>query len=491
MSVDDPQNFEKQVRNQLDMAKELDEKDSEDIRRYGIKKKNSGMSPGTLKDYLSKLRLLSENSEESLLSMSSFDIEELIDVLRDKKGWTDGTTRNYQKAIKSFLRHYDKADGAEDIEYAQDDSGGKVSKEDIVTKPEYQELIQSTERDRDKAIISILYDTGMRISAVCSLQVKHFEYYQEDGYGDLYVNDEAVGLKNLNEELEKLPVTISVAHINNYLNGEHPRPNDEKAPLIHKIEREYDETDEEDDGSVSPSQYRKRLKRLAKEAGIEPHKVKPHNWRHSAISRWAMQDYSRRIIRKRAGWSEGTDQFKRYEHLAEEDLHTQFLKNEGIDVEEETNEEITFALENCPQCNASVEESYNHCPQCGLQLDDSPPEWLQRFLEDADEDDPLAKEWEETPFNVPHDVHALDKTKFEHVMDTIETLPLEDEVREGLIEEGLDAEKAEALAEQMAREAQVGFNMRANEVDYDISGENPDEEFDIDWEWEKIDDDNE
>ena len=203
--------------------------------------------------------------------MSPLEIDRVIDDLEDDRGWeSSGTRRNYEKAVRVLFKELRKSSSSFEQDYSSilpspeairltDSEPVKITPDDILTKEEIEQLIQDACRTaRDRAIVAMLADTGMRVAALLSLRVDDVEFRREGG-GIYQPNTEATGLKG--DDSHK-PLTWSAAHVENYLANEHPRPEDDNSPLLHKAEGWS-----EDDGSMTPALVRQRLTRLVDAAG--------------------------------------------------------------------------------------------------------------------------------------------------------------------------------------------------------------------------------
>jgi hypothetical protein len=209
----------------------------------------------------------------------------------------------------------------------------------------------------------MLADTGLRIAQMLSLRVKDVDFRDSGGGGYFQANPEATGLKG---DDKRKPLTWSAAHIESYLYDEHPRPDDDEAPLFHKSEG-WSEGDD-DDGSMTPALVRQRLERLIEgnESDLDPEDVHPHTFRHTAVTIWARQGFTDREIKHRAGWSRDSDMLERYEHITEDEINKQVLQRYGFDVDEDGIGEPE--LDRCPRCSAVLTSEANYCPRCSARV---------------------------------------------------------------------------------------------------------------------------
>ena len=378
-----------------------------------------------------------EQSHIPLHVADKFVWSKAISNLAKKRGWTDGTKRNYEKAVRSFIGalEEDLPVSRHEIGLSKDDSGGKIGEEDVLTLEEARILIsEASTRLRDKAMIGTAIDLGLRVSALCSLRVKDFKYERGNPVAELSLNEEALGQKG--SEGRTQVATFSSGYVNNYLRNEHPRPDDPGAPLFHKSRGQWDAENPDDDGSISPAIFRRRMKRLARDTDIDKDKLHPHNLKHAAVTIWAIRGLSIREIEHRAGWSRESGQLDRYEHITDDQVNTQILDTFGIDWE--GNDVLIEPIETCPHCGISVDSAVKFCPNCGQQIAQIAwPDWFEDYLEMYGEDDGLVVALQASPTTItadprdlPEQLRSRYQDRIAHVIgDTLTTRAVPEEIQ--------------------------------------------------------------
>lgn len=421
-NVNDPNNDKSRLESRIEDLEDLPSEDQKPLRFWLSSFKDSNAESTTLA-HLGHLITLQEELDVPLTEATKFDWTDVLSRLEAERDWTSGTKRNWQKSIRSFLDIVgdEAATDKDDINLAKDDSGGKIDEDDILSPEEVRVLIdEASNRIRDQAMFATLIDLGLRIAALCSLRVKDFDFDDGDVVGEITLNDEALGQKG--SEGRTHVATLSSGYIRSYLRSEHPRPDDPDAPLFHKIGRHYDPDDPDDDGSITPAIFRRRMRRLARDTDIDREKLHPHNMKHAAVTIWALRGMSDREIEYRAGWARESGQLKRYEHLTGDDVNSQILDTLGIEHENESSRSVA-PIENCPNCNVSVDTGMRFCPQCGQQLDiEMRPEWFVEYLEEYGEDDPLAEALLESPSQITSEPENLPETLRSRHQDKIESV---------------------------------------------------------------------
>jgi len=383
MPVNDPQNFAAQLRSQRKKLRQLEcQDDIKAIREYAKRVKNRKDS--TIINHISCLRILSSYAEKPLLDYNGPEMDELIIDIKEERGWTEGTQRNYEKSACRLYRFYNLHDEAEEIELTKVPRK-KIRKEDTLSGDEIKQLLNDCARmDRDRAMIYLLYETGARLSAILSLRVKNVKFGEGPGKSTLIrFNEDAAGLKGA--ENHEIIVKPSEAFLKRYIFNEHPDPQNPEAPFFCVTARHYESNK---DNSLSPPFFRRRLRRLVRDSDIPEYKVNPHNFRHSRVTQMRLEGYSDRLIIEHMNWDINSDQLDLYDHSTDKDRHDAMAEMMGLPLEE--TEIRQPKLENCPACNKEIDDwiSWNQCPACQAHLKLSKkPGWLEVYLDlmDADE----------------------------------------------------------------------------------------------------------
>ena len=385
MSIEDPNDFRGQRIRQVEKVREeLSEEKAEEILEYVDKEtKKNELAESTLKNRISKLRILSESTDKQLLEMTSTEVNDLIQSEKQSRNWSNEYVRNYQKAVRRFYEIHGEEKKQNRIILTSSKSEGekKIKPEDLLTDRELGELFEKECRnDRDRALFMTMYETGARLSAIVSRKIKDYEYQGgPDTTSTLYFG-ESRGLKGF--EGHRL-ITQADTFIQDYLTHEHPDPENEEAPLFTVNEGNYEEGE---DNFLRPEIVRRRLKRITEDTDIH---VTPHILRHCRVTEMRKQGYSDALIKHQFGWSENTTQIERYSHLEDEEKNKKIAEQMGLDVDDE---DYTPELSECPRCGYPIgKPDWENCPRCQKRLGlYTYPQWLDDYVdaipEDASED---------------------------------------------------------------------------------------------------------
>ena len=191
---------------------------------------------------------------------------------------------------------------------------------------------------RDKALLFVLYESGCRIGELARLKWK-----------DVVFNDDStVGVTLTDTKTRKLRHALlgaSVEYLAGWRNNYPGTPDNEKFVFIST--------------NGEPMEYRalsQVVGRTAKKAGVDK-RVTPHLYRKSQITSLIKQNYQESVI-KQAMWGNlGTNMFKTYVVLSEQDIDAEFREKMGIEKKEIKEDEedappavqILFCHERAPE----------------------------------------------------------------------------------------------------------------------------------------------
>jgi integrase len=397
-SVRDIHNFDDQFKYQLDKLDEadIDERDRKAIReliRYQDTQR--GLAASTNVNNCSDLRLSAERADTALVDMEREDVDALLFEYKHEHEMAKGTLRNYRKALRKFFRYHDR-EWAEDIEIGAIPDR-EVDADKTLTEEEIEALRESADHPRNKALLEMLIDTGLRISAIGTLRVQDVDL--NGRAGTVTLNQEAVGRKGASG---KRPLTWSKPYVANWLDV-HPRAGDPDAPLFHRLTTPNGGWDDDDDGALTYYTLQKILKQIAEDAGVPREKVNPHNFRKTAISQWIRQGFSEQEIKHRATWVKDSRQFETYSQVTDEEMNQQILAEYGL--AEEAAEQNKPELDDCPQCQSTLRGSPRFCPGCGLALSQKAAHDLEQAEQDVFDD--VAEATDEDEIDMLSDLREL------------------------------------------------------------------------------------
>lgn len=361
------QKFESQL--ELLEAADIDEEDRTAIERFiRWEDAQDDVNTGTMVSHLNRLRLSAERADTALTAMELDDVNISLSRLKREFEFKEGSRRDYRKALRVFFRWRDVA-WAEDIKIGASPDRS-VDREDLLTDEEVNDMPEVGSNPRDKALIALLDDTGLRIGAIGSLRIKDVDLSGKIGY--ISINEDA----NVKDASGRKPLTYSRGQLANWLDV-HPTPDEPEAPVIDKSEGW---TGDDDSGAMTQQYLSRRVKMIAEDADLDGDRIHTHLFRKTTISRWIREDVHEQVIKSRVDWVKDSQQFETYSGVEDEQLNEQFL--EHYDLAEPDESERT-KLENCTVCGTPLRGTENVCPSCAAPLNESGRDAIERVESSA------------------------------------------------------------------------------------------------------------
>ncbi len=326
-----------------------------------------GISELRVRSYVIWLSKIIEVAGKNPNEFTKDDVRKVLahyQTLVNQGKYTDSTIFEVKKTLKKFFKWF----GKEDLVswFSVGNVENKLSPSDLITEEEFRRMLDACQNSRDRALISLLYETGARIGEIGSMRIKDVQF---DEYGAV------VWLPKSKTVSRKLRVVFSTQYLAAWL-ADHPLKDDPEAPLWIKLTgKNY----------LQPMEYKDiqwQLKKIAKRAGIKK-RIYPHLFRHTRATRLLSQ-VSEVIGAKYMGWTLGTRMVKRYIHLAAQDVERAILDLYGIKPADESKD---LEVKRCPRCTFINDAKARFCSRCGLPLTQDAmievEEWEKRKTESA------------------------------------------------------------------------------------------------------------
>ena len=260
------------------------------------------------------------------------DPDEIITWI--KKRYKGYTKRDYLLTYKYYLRFIGRPEEADKIKASvKRDEVKNIAPTELLTPREVKSLIDATNNIMYKALIALLWETGIRAEELLNLTKNDVE---ETGYGFLIRVKGKTGVR-----------TIPVV---------------EAAPLLSKW---LETCSSEKVFPISYAALRMYLKKLAKKAGIGK-RIYPHLFRHSRATYLAKKKVSESIMKKYFGWTGDSRMPSRYVHLAAADVEDTILNLYDQEARRKEYDYIT-----CWRCGHRNLPGSRYCSKCGSPLDQS------------------------------------------------------------------------------------------------------------------------
>ena len=295
--------------------------------------------------YLVRLRVIYNHLKNKFLKPDKKDIIDMVLELKEK--YTDKTMGDYENVMKRFYRWlYGSLPDFINIKFNHKASHDK--KVDLITRADMEEMIGACNNTRDKALISLLYDSGCRIGEILTLRMSDIIF---DEYGVILHVHGKTGNRSVRI------VGDSISYLKDYLKSK----DDKDLYLFTGLHRHNLHE------QMKYSDARKLLVNLKARTGIEK-RIYPHLFRHTRASLLASK-VPESPLENQMGWVHGSKMTSVYVHLSMRDQDNAILKAYGIDVKE--NNEIEEKPKKCPRCDYLNPSNARYCHNCWLPFEEA------------------------------------------------------------------------------------------------------------------------
>ncbi len=311
------------------------------------------MNPRTIvKHIYSLMKFFDAIGDKDAKTLSKQEMERAITKINGLE-LSEETKRDVATIVKQFYKHM----LGDDIYYPPQvawirTSGRKTNKTlpEILSEAEVLKMIKVTNNVRDKCIIALIYDSGVRIGELLNLKVKDVDLRTEPAH---IIVDGKTGMR-------RIPIMISAPYVARYLDSIDSKPND---PLFKAIGTWSNLDVAVDRGAVA-----KVLRIAGLKAGINK-RIYPHIFRHSRASYYANR-LTEQQLKVFFGWTGDSGMASTYVHLSGRDIDNAILQANGkkpVEVEAAGPTEKV-----CPRCRYAANGiDFVHCQRCGAPLDES------------------------------------------------------------------------------------------------------------------------
>ena len=216
---------------------------------------------------------------------------------------------------------------------------------DLLTEPEIRQILTACKTSRDKALISVLYEGGLRIGEIGQLIWEKVTF------------DEHGLIINLDFKTGK-PRFIRCVFATPYLKEWQRDCKGSGNSCVFITNRNEPPTYE--------MLYR-QIRRLAERAGIKKN-VHPHIFRHSRITHLLQQGMNETAVKMMMWGSVNSDMFQAYAHLTGADVDKAVLELHGIMQKKTKEKDHSLEARECPRCHAIAGPTQKFCGLCAAPL---------------------------------------------------------------------------------------------------------------------------
>jgi integrase/ribosomal protein L40E len=303
--------------------------------------------------YLIRLRVLSKMMPDVFLNPSMEDLKSAIVNLQSKANISPRTVEDYKQAIRKYYKwKLSDREFQKRVQWikVRGNSVNRLKKsEEMVTVEEMHKLVENCISVRDKALFSLLYDSGCRVGEILTLRIRDL---QNDQWGTVLHVSGKTG-----ERMVRI-VGDSVPYLREWVQ-QHPKANNpDSMVFVSTSAQAYSEP-------MNYPEMARALNRAKRRAGIT-RRIHPHLFRHTRASILASR-VAEAPLESQMGWIHGSRQTRTYVHLSAKDQDMAILKAYGIKPEED-NVVKDISPRECPRCNTLNPSNAVYCRKCWLPL---------------------------------------------------------------------------------------------------------------------------
>ncbi|MEM3000100.1 MAG: tyrosine-type recombinase/integrase, partial [Candidatus Bathyarchaeia archaeon] len=202
----------------------------------------------------------------------------------------------------------------------------RVTPERLLTRKEFEALVQAAENPRDKAMLYTLFEGALRPGELLSMRISSVKFKQaettrvENGVAVKEKVNYCVISVNGKTGLKVLPLVASYQPLLTWLEM-HPYRMNPDAPLWCPL------ATNRKNKVLCYYQFRNIIRRIARRAGLDK-AVWPYLFRHSTLTQLA-KSFTEAKLERYAGWVHGSKMAARYVHFSARDLEDAVLELYG------------------------------------------------------------------------------------------------------------------------------------------------------------------
>lgn len=312
---------------------------------------------------MSVLLLFARMIKKDLDALDRADVERIVStILTRSPPYSPETVGTYKAILKRFVTwvsypdtfpHATPPPSAQWItSHVRRKDRKKLARNDLLTPADIDKLLETSHNTRDRALVSMLWETGCRVAELGNLRIKDITKGQQAGYL----------LDVTGKTGQRTPVIISSAPALAQWLNQHPFHDDPDAPLW-----VYYPSHTPTPQLLQYQAIRSCLQRLFRRAGLSK-PFHPHIFRHSRATYVLAEGIMNEPQAKTYfGWSPSSDMLATYSHLVSSDANQAILKENNLDIARPRQDHLVTRT--CQICNEVNPAQNEYCTRCGAVLD--------------------------------------------------------------------------------------------------------------------------
>ncbi len=308
------------------------------LKKYIQERKLNNKREATIKNDIKVLKPL--NDFKPLDECTEQDIKDYIELYKKnfELKYKRKTDLNF---IYNIIKRYYKNEGKPEIVNWMKPKNilKPINQNKLLTSEEVYRMIQVCDKDRDKCLIAMAYDSGMRIGELLSLRIEDIEILENEYKVRIPDNHEGDDI-NSKTGTRSMTLIESFPYIQNYLK-------------VHNGNKKLFD--------IKKNRADQILKEKAEKAQITKN-VYWHLLRHSRATEFTKLGMQETSMKKRFGWTGSSKMIERYTHLTDSDADDAYKRALGLTTEQK-NIVINPIARRCVKCGKLIDTG-EYCPQC-------------------------------------------------------------------------------------------------------------------------------
>lgn len=234
----------------------------------------------------------------------------------------------------------------------QNEKKTRVEEGDVLSVEEVEKILKATTSTRDKALISVAYESAARPSEILSLRIANVTF---DTYGAV------INIQESKTRLRPIRLITSSAYVRGWLNI-HPYRGDRTSPIWIASRSLQSKP-----AVLGVGMFAKLLRTNARRAGLQ-RRIYPYLLRHSRLTH-LVQKYPDQIVKRISGHTPTSKHFEVYLHMSNKDVDDAVLRSNGLlRDEDERRKELEQPIR-CWSCGTLNSIDAKICESCNFSLD--------------------------------------------------------------------------------------------------------------------------
>jgi len=235
----------------------------------------------------------------------------------------------------------------------------ELTPEELPTPQEVKAMIESTENPRDRAMISLMAESGARIGEISTILLKDISWNDNGFILTIHRN------RTKSRFGRRIPLCACAEDVKRWINDYHPFKNDPEAPLFISFAVRTSPKSNLKTGSIAEI-----VKMTAERTNVTKRiHMHPHKFRHFRASQLAELGWNEPMLKQYFGWSKTSNMPAIYIHMSQKSMNNRYYQMYGKTAPEGAREQNLEEPKTCSECGSRNPTGYRFCFRCNTLLE--------------------------------------------------------------------------------------------------------------------------